>query len=497
MSKEKFFKKDQFESLHELIQEIQNKEYPMDINLVKKAFNISYLGYCKKLAVPNKTHILHSLEIAKIVTGLGMDTSSIITALLYHGLANDFFTYKDIINNFGPMIANLIQNVAELSHVKNKVSFLNQKQEKAETYKGLLVKIPDDIRVLIIKLADKLHNMRLLKHIRNSSKRRNIALEAIEIYAPLAEKIGIRFLKEELQDLAFTELYPKERIRIESQIRKLKESNKGLIREVERNLKDALSKSKLGFIEISSREKKPFSVWKKMQGQGLALLEVYDIFALRVITRNKDDCYRALSVIHGKYCHVPDKLKDFISIPKINGYQSLHTVIVASSQQVEIQIRDENMHRIAEFGSAAHWKYKNHTVEEEIKYYDIWIDEILTVAQDPCTSDETINNTKLAVSYHQIFCFTPKGKQIPLAKGATVLDFAFYVSTDIGLKCKGATINGKNVPVSHKLKNGDIVRIVCEEQYIASETWFNILLTGKARAELRKYLSVQNKRKSD
>ena len=493
MDREKNLEEKILNSFDELVQEIKDKKQKVDINLIKKAFDLICKACRKWEKAFNKTGCCPPIEIAKIIVDLGMGTQSIITALLYDIIGSKGVTYQDVKDSFGEKIADMVQSIAKLSYVENKMPFFNQDEKKPENYENLLCAVSKDIRVLIIKLADRLHNMRVLKHNPNINQRKSIASETLKIYAALAERIGIRDFKEELQDLSFIELYPERRREVVNQIDILNKGHKNFIKNMQNNLEDILSKSNVGFVEISGREKKPYSIWKKLQNKKISFQNVFDVFAFRIVTKSQDDCYRVLSIIHDRYSYVPEEFKDHIGTSKSNGYQSLHTVVITpTGQRIEIQIRTEEMHRTAEFGSAAHWKYKNSIMNTDNKKSLMWIDEILSIIQNSYTASETIANFKLAISYHQVFCFTPKGKLITLSKGATVLDFGFYVNLNIALRCIGGIINGRNVPMWHQLKDGDIVEIICSNEYTASEAWNKILYTGKARAELSRYLNSRD-----
>ena len=497
MNKENFLKEKISNAFYKLMQKVEDKACKIDVYLVKKALDLVDKAHRKWLKVFDNTGFFPPIEVAKIVIDLGMDTKSIVIALLYDTIGGKEVTYKDIKDNFGSEIADMVQDLAKLHYIEN-TPFFNQNEKKAEDYENLLYAILKDIRVLIVKLADRLHNMRTLHYIPNVNKKKKIALETLEIYAALAERMGIRNLKEELQDLSFIELYPEKRKEILIQIDHLRKGHEDLINNTEKNLKNMLSSCSLDFFEVSGREKKPYSVWKKLENERVHFQDLFDIFAFRIVTKNQDDCYRALRIIHAQYCCIQEKFADYISMPKSNNYQSLHTVVITpTGQKIEIQIRDKEMHRTAEFGSAAHWRYKSRITNIDNKKTLPWIDEILSIVQNSCTASESITNIKLAISYYQIFCFTPQGKVVLLNKEATVLDFGFYVDLSIALRCTGAIINGRNVPIWHKLKDGDIVQITYSDKYTVSKVWNEILCTGKAKAELSAYLNTKIQESKD
>ena len=481
-------------SLDELLEKVKVNP-SIDTDLIQKAFEIAYEAHKGQYRASNEPYIIHPLEVAKIVADLNMDTSTIVTALLHDTIEDTSLTYKEIQNCFDEKIATMVQGISKLTTIESKNAILNSEEKKVEDYRSLMCAVSKDIRVLIVKLADRLHNMRTLHCIKDASKRRRIANETMDIHSALAERIGIHSFKNELQDLAFAELYPKDKLSIERQLNFIRKDGTSLVQNIINELKDALSEPDIGLIDITGREKKLCSIWRKIQNKKLSFENLSDVFAFRVIVEDVKSCYNVLCAIHSNYHMVPGGFKDYISTPKTNGYKSLHTIIIGpKNNRIEIQIRTDEMHKIAEFGVAAHWHYKQQHPGKKEEHF-AWISEILSILQNSSNPNEVLEYSKLEMHYHQVFCFTPKGELIALPKGATALDFAFYVNPDVGFKCIGAIVNKETVPILYELTNGDQVEIICSEKNKASELWLEVLNTGKAKTELRKYLNnIQNDR---
>ena len=461
----------------------------IDADLVQKAFEIASKAHKGQNRASNEPYIIHPLEVAKIVADLNMDTPTIVTALLHDTIEDTSLTYKEIQNCFDEKIAIMVQGISKLTTIESKNAILNSEEKKVEDYRNLMCAVSKDIRVLIVKLADRLHNMRTLHCIKDANKRRRIANETMDIHSALAERIGIHSFKNELQDLAFAELYPKDKLSIERQLNFIRKDGTSLVQKIISELKDVLSEPDIGLIDITGREKKLCSIWRKIQNKRLSFENLSDVFAFRVIVEDVKSCYKVLCDIHSNYHMVPGGFKDYISTPKTNGYKSLHTIIIGpANNRIEIQIRTDEMHKIAEFGVAAHWHYKQQHPGNKGEHFT-WISEILSILQNSNNPDEVLEYSKLEMHYHQVFCFTSKGELIALPKGATALDFAFYVNPDVGFKCIGAIVNKETVPILYELANGDQIEIICSEKNKASELWLEVLNTGKAKTELRKYLN--------
>ena len=453
---------------------------------IKKAveFAVKYHGIQQRASgVP---YYSHPLEVAEIITEMRLDTDSIVTAILHDTIEDTDLTLEEIDKDFGKDVAKLVDGVTKLTKIK----FHEDNVRQAENFRKLLIALSDDIRVLLIKLADRLHNMRTINFI-NPEKKKRIALETLEIYAPLAERIGMQQIKTELQDICFGILNPDIRDSIVQRFKSIESGQDKLIPQIIDELQKTLEDQGLK-AEVSGRRKTPYSTWMKMKQKNISIEQLSDIIAFRIIVDNVENCYRALGIIHTTYKMVLDTFQDFISTPKNNGYQSLHTVVIGPLlQKVEIQIRTHKMHDIAELGVAAHWRYKQgHNDSLDTKQY-VWIRELLSILEQNNDPETFLQNTKLAMYYDQVFCFTPKGQLIALPKGATTVDFAYMVHSDIGNRCVGAKVNGKIVPLKTQLVNGDQVEIITSKHPTVSLSWEKFVVTGKARGEIQKVIQQQ------
>jgi len=440
----------------------------------------------------DEPYYTHPVAVAEILAGLKIDLKTILVALLHDTVEDTETTLEEITEEFDGEVATLVDGVTKLT----RINFSSKNQKQAENFRKLLFAISEDLRVLLVKLADRLHNMRTLHYFTNEKKREEIATETLDIYAPMAERIGLQNFKDELQDLSFKNLNPKAHELVTARINYLYETDAKQVEEITNSLKLLLEASGVKEIKVSGRVKLPHSIWRKMQTQKVDFEELHDIVAFRIIALSEDDCYRALGAIHRKYHIVPGRFKDYISNPKENGYKSLHTIIIGPTHKaIEVQIRTEEMNQIAEFGVAAHWGYKqNVKSEKEVNRYR-WVRELMNISsQSDGESLEFLENSKLAMYQDQVFCFTPKGDLISLPKGSTPVDFAFSVHSEVGRNCVGAKINGKIVSLRQVLNNGDQVEIIQSKAKTPSPSWQDYAFTGKARMEIRKQLRVeQNK----
>lgn len=477
-------------SFNELLNKIKDNS-SIDTVAVNKAFKIAYKAHEGQYRASNEPYIIHPLKVAKIVADLNMDTATIITALLHDTIEDTSLTYNEIKNSFDEKIASMVQGISKLTTIESRNVILSSEEKEVEDYRNLICAVSKDIRVLIVKLADRLHNMRTLHCIKDANKRRKIATETMDIHSALAERIGIHSFKNELQDLAFAELYPRDKLNIERQLNFIRKDGKSLVQEIINELKGILADPDIGLVDITGREKKLCSIWRKIQNKKLSFENLSDVFAFRIIVENDKNCYAALCAIHSNYHMVHGGFKDYISTPKINGYKSLHSIIIGpQNYRIEIQIRTKEMHKIAEFGVAAHWQYKQLQLNDNEKEERFaWISEMLSIVKDSNSPNEVLEYSRLEIHYHQVYCFTPKGGLVVLPKGATALDFAFYINSDVGLKCVGAIVNKETVPIIYELENGDQIEIICAKKNKASELWLEILNTGKAKTQLKKYIN--------
>ncbi len=478
---------------YELVEKVKSYDPDADEDLINRAYVFAMKAHGSQKRASGDPYFSHPVEVAYKLTQYKLDTASIVTALLHDTVEDTDVTLEEIEASFGKEIRNLVDGVTKLSRLEGKSENLNQ----AENFRKLLIAMSEDLRVLLVKLADRLHNMETLKHIKNPEKRQRIARETAEIYAALAERIGMRNLKDELQDLAFAELYPEARESIVKRLNFLRNEGKAELDKTLAVIRQKLTEAGLKNAEIHGREKKPFSIWKKMENKHIDFEQLSDIIAFRIVVDTVPECYQALGVIHANWHTIPGRFKDYISTPKSNGYQSLHTAVLGPGQQrVEIQIRTHDMDEIAEYGLAAHWAYKqSHSAERAVRdgKQFRWIRELLDILDKSSNPEEFLENTKLEMYHDQVFCFTPKGDILAFPRGATPVDFAYAVHSGVGDTCVGAKINGRIVPLRTKLKNGDQVEIITSKTQTPSPSWERFVVTGKARSEIRKYVRTQQR----
>ncbi len=471
----------------ELLATIASYNPDFDRKFVQKAIDFAVKYHGDQLRQSGDPYYLHPIEVAQILAELKLDIGSIVTALLHDTVEDTEATLDMIKNEFGPEIAYIVNGVTKLE----KINFRTDNERQAENFRKFLLAISEDIRVLFVKLADRLHNMRTLHFIKKDHKRARIAKETMDIYAPLAERIGMHKVKVELQNIAFRELYPDVYASVQTRLEYLRGLDENIVSRTVDTLNKALAEANVK-AEVSGREKMPFSIWLKMQKKNIGFESVTDIIAFRVIVDSVDDCYRALGVIHSKYRLVPGLFDDYISVPKANNYQSVHTIVVNEDmQRIEIQIRTREMHEIAEYGVAAHWSYKqgfNYNIDGS-QYR--WVRQLLELLENANDPDEVLENTRLEMYHDHVFCFTPGGDLIVLPKGASSVDFAFAVHTGVGRTCVGAKVNGRVVPLRTKLKNGDQVDIIQAKVPSIQASWDGFVKTAKARAEIRRYIRQQ------
>eukprot|EP00731_Ephydatia_muelleri_P036479 Em0263g4a len=419
-----------------------------------------------------------------------LDAASIATALLHDVVEDTAITLPDIEKAFGGEIRRLVDGVTKLS----RLDLQSEPVKQAENFRKLVLAMSEDIRVLLVKLADRLHNMRTLHYIKDPAKRRRIAAETMEIYAPLAERIGLNDMKDQLEDLAFSELNPEARSSILARLEFLRQNSPDRVLAVQTALEDTLEQGGLKSA-IQGREKTPWSIWRKMEKKNIAFEQLSDIMAFRILVDTVEHCYQALGIIHSHYPVVPGRFKDYISTPKPNDYQSIHTCVIGpEKQRIEIQIRTHNMQEIADRGVAAHWNYKaDHSVPRTDGRQYQWLRELLDILEHSPGPEEFLDNTRLAMFQDQVFCFTPKGDLYSLPRNACPIDFAYAVHSDIGDHCVGARVNGRIVPLRTALSNGDQVEIMTAKTQQPAPDWEEFVVTGKAKARIRRFFRLKNR----
>jgi guanosine-3',5'-bis(diphosphate) 3'-pyrophosphohydrolase len=473
----------------ELVERVKAYDPNADEDALNRAYVFSMKAHGAQLRASGDPYFSHPVEVAGILSGMKLDGASIITGLLHDTVEDTLATLSEIEKLFGAEIARLVDGVTKLSRLE----LQSDQTKQAENFRKLVLAMSEDIRVLLVKLADRLHNMRTLRFVKDPDKRRRVARETMEIYAPLAERIGMHEMQDELEDLAFGELYPDARESIRARLAFLRDRGGDVVARILRELSETF---KAGGVkaELSGREKSPYSIWRKMQKKNVSFEQLSDIMAFRVVVDTVEECYHALGVVHSHYHVVPGRFKDYISTPKPNNYRSLHTgVIGPERQRIELQIRTRDMHEVAELGVAAHWVFKQSaSPRTETRQYR-WLRELLDILEHASDPQEFLEHTKLEMFQDQVFCFTPKGDLIELPRGSTPVDFAYAVHSEIGDTCVGAKVNGKLVPLRTTLANGDQVDIVTSKAQTPSPTWERFVVSGKARARIRRYVRTQQR----
>jgi RelA/SpoT family (p)ppGpp synthetase len=466
---------------YELVDRVLGYDPEADEALLNRAYVFSMKAHGSQLRASGDPYFSHPIEVAGILTDLHLDAETIATAILHDTIEDTVATPEEIERLFGANVARMVDGVTKLS----KIEAQTESERAAENLRKFLLAMSDDIRVLLVKLADRLHNMRTLHHIKSEEKRRRIARETMEIYAPLAERIGMYEFMKEMQTLAFRVLEPEPYESITRRLEALQDGGGDRITKIAGTLQTLLSRAGIEG-EVSGREKHPYSIWRKMAEQHVSLEQLSDLMAFRAIVETEEECYRALGVIHRKWPMVPGRFKDYISTPKRNGYRSIHTnVFFGDNTRIEVQIRTRAMHAQAEFGIAAHWAYKQTMVRPDTQVP--WISDLLEILETAASPEELLEHTRMAMYADRIFAFTPRGELIQLPKGATPIDFAYAVHTDLGDQAVGAKVNGRVVPLRTAIANGDSVQILRSKGQQPQPNWLNFAITGKARAAIRRH----------
>ena len=471
---------------YELVELVKSYDPDADEDALNRAYVFAMKKHGAQLRESGDPYYSHPIEVAGILTKFKLDSASIIAALLHDTVEDTDTTVEEVRQLFGDQVASLVDGLTKLAMIELKST--NSKQ--AENFRKLLLAMSDDVRVLLIKLADRLHNMRTL-HFCKPEKRQRIARETLDIYAPLAERIGMQEIKSELEEIAFAELHKEAHDSIVARLNFLREKDNNIIPKIISQLEKDMSDNDIKAV-ITGREKTPYSIWRKMQQKNASFEQLSDIMAFRICVDDIGTCYQALGVIHSKYHMIPRRFKDYISTPKPNGYKSIHTgVIGPENTRIEIQIRTHEMHEIAEKGIAAHWAYKQGQKVEGRNFR--WIRELLEILEQAQNPEEFMENTKLEMYNDQVFCFTPKGDLIGLPVNSTPVDFAYAIHSSVGDTCVGAKINGEIRPLRTILQNGDQVEVLTSKAQHPSTEWERFVVTGKAKAAIRRYVRAHKR----
>ena len=472
---------------YELVERVRKYNPNVDEDLLNRAYVYAMKAHGQQTRASGDPYFSHPLEVAAILTDLKLDDSTIVAAVLHDTIEDTETTREEIDRLFGAQIGKLVDGLTKIE----KLDLVSKQARQGENFRKLLLAVADDVRVLLVKLADRLHNMRTL-HFVPPDKRARISQETLDIYAPLAGRMGMQRLREELEALAFRHLMPEAHQTIEQRLHDLRTKNGRIIKKIEDELTHEFQRRGIE-AAVAGRQKTAFSVWRKMERKSISFEQLSDIFGFRIIVGSEEDCYRALGIVHTKWPTVPGRFKDYISTPKQNDYRSLHTTVIGPGhQRVELQIRTAQMHEIARFGIAAHALYKDATGEEgreelarESRAFR-WLQETLDLLAHGDSPEEFLEHTRLELFQDQVFCFTPKGGLIALPRGATPIDFAYAVHTKLGNSAVGAKINGRVAPVLSQLQNGDEVEIIRAEGHVPPAAWESAVATGKARAAIRR-----------
>lgn len=480
--------------LNEWLQDVRRASGRLDLDYIAHAYRFSEQAHREQQRQSGEVYLTHPMAVALELASLRLDTTTVAAGLLHDILEDTQVNEEQLTEEFGPAVTFLVESVTKISGLQ----FESREEAQAENFRKMLISTARDLRVILIKLADRLHNMRTLGHL-NRRRSERIAQETMDIYVPLAHRFGINRIKTELEDLSFAvlnpEAYEELTATLESDKRKKMKALGGVRKSIQREFKEAGIRA-----QISWRLKTYYSIWNKMQRRVVELDEVYDIMALRILTGDKAQCYHALGIVHSLFVPITERFKDFIANPKNNMYQSIHTTVIgANGEPVEIQIRTREMHRVAEEGIAAHWKYKSGRADDKSSSWDVhvkWVREVIDLHTDDSDAQEFMEHLKLELFQDEVFILTPRGDLLRLPNDAIPLDFAFAVHTDVGMRCHGAKVNGRIVPLETKLKSGDTVEIITSQKQHPNQSWLRIVKTAKARSAIKRYLREEQSEQS-
>ncbi len=485
--------------IEDVIQKVENNRPKSDTDLIRRAYLFSALHHRGQKRASGEPYLVHPLEVADILADMRLDEVSVSTGLLHDVVEDTLVDIETIREYFGDEITQLVDGLTKIAHISN----LSKEKQQAENVRKMVLAMITDVRVVLIKLADRLHNMRTMQFLK-PEKRARISQETLDIYAPIAHRLGMGKLRSELEDLSFQNIHPEEYRRLSEQVEARRPELEAALDKIKGTIIDKLNENEVPFVEVQGRVKRLYSLWKKLKKRKLRIEQVYDLIAARIITANgRKNCYLALSVIHDIWTPVPERFKDWIAIPRDNLYQSLHTSVIGDGGQAfEVQIRTEEMHRIAEEGVAAHWKYKesklgSHEDDENLDELRKTVERLLLplveTTEDNEDSEDFIESLKLDLFPKDVYAFTPMGKVIQLPRGATPLDFAYAIHSEVGDTCTGAKINGRIVPIKTELQNGDVVEILTTANSKPSRDWLNYVVTARARNRIRHWIADQQR----
>ena len=475
----------------DLMKRMQESRPQDDLTIVKKAYDYSLKHHDGQTRASGEPYLVHPLEVALVLAEMKMDPVAVAAGLLHDSVEDTSVTIADIRKEFGEQVAHIVEGVTKIS----KIDFATREEQQAENLRKMMLAMVDDIRVVLIKLADRLHNMRTLEHLQ-PDRQHKIAEETLEIYAPIAHRLGMGKIRGELEDLGFRFLDPLGYEQVEKSVNARRKQGEAFLAKMQRIITDKLKEAGIQ-ARVESRIKRVFSIHKKLQRQRISVDQVYDLCAMRVVTRSLPDCYAVLGIIHNLWRPVPGRIKDFIAMPRPNFYQSLHTsVITEDGTPFEIQIRTEEMHKMAEEGIAAHWKYKDGPVSAQDEQRLAWLRQVVEWQRDVSDPNEFLSTLKVDLYPEEVYTFTPKGKVVVLPRDATPIDFAYTIHTEVGHTCIGAKVNGRMVPLRHKLHSGDIVEILTQAGHKPSRDWLGLVKSSRSRNKIKHWLNVHQRERA-
>jgi len=475
----------------DLMKRMQENRPHDDLTIVKKAYDYSLKNHEGQTRASGEPYLVHPLEVALVLAEMKMDPVAVAAGLLHDSVEDTSVTIVDIQREFGEQVAHIVEGVTKIS----KIDFATREEQQAENLRKMMLAMVDDIRVVLIKLADRLHNMRTLEHLQ-PERQHKIAEETLEIYAPIAHRLGMGKIRGELEDLGFRFLDPVGYEQVEKSVNARRKQGEAFLAKMQQIISDKLKEAGIQ-ARVESRIKRLFSIHKKLQKQRISVDQVYDLCAMRVITRSLQDCYAVLGIIHNLWRPVPGRIKDFIAMPRPNFYQSLHTsVITEDGTPFEIQIRTEEMHKMAEEGIAAHWKYKDGPVSAQDEQRLAWLRQVVEWQRDVSDPNEFLSTLKVDLYPEEVYTFTPKGKVVVLPRDATPIDFAYTIHTEVGHTCIGAKVNGRMVPLRHKLHSGDIVEILTQPGHKPSRDWLGLVKSSRSRNKIKHWLNVHQRERA-
>jgi len=462
-----------------------------DLELVRKAYEFSQKNHAGQSRASGEPYLAHPLSVAQVLAEMKMDAVAIAAGLLHDSVEDTSVTIVDIRKEFGEQVAHIVEGVTKISQI----DFATREEQQAENLRKMMLAMVDDIRVVLIKLADRLHNMRTLEHL-PPERQQKIAKETLEIYGPIAHRLGMGKIRGELEDLGFRYLDPLTYQQVHDTVEARRKQGEQFLAKVEQTLRDKLKEAGIT-AEVESRIKRLFSIHKKLVRQKISVDQVYDLYAMRVITKSLQDCYAVLGIVHNVWRPVPGRIKDFIAMPRPNFYQSLHTsVITEDGTPFEVQIRTEEMHRMAEEGIAAHWKYKDGPVSAQDEQRLAWLRQVVEWQRDVSDPTEFLSTLKIDLYPEEVYTFTPKGKVVVLPRESTPIDFAYTIHTEVGHSCVGAKVNGRMVPLRHKLHSGDIVEIMTQPGHKPSRDWLAAVKSSRARNKIKHWLNIHQRERA-